>query len=215
MSSIRTLCLALATTAAFAAPAAFAQDGSGDSAAGKKFSIVAGAALSEPTSNPEIAPGVRADVDGGPAATLSASYNITDNIAIEAWGADKVGHKVNAGAGKVATLDGQPVSLSGQYHFGAADNIVRPYVGIGYYETNFSNEKGSSNGALDGQRIGLDTVKGAVATVGVDANITPTWFARADARYFDGNSDLKLNGAKSGDVGLDSVVVGVGIGARF
>ena len=215
MSSIRTLSLALATAAALAAPAAFAQDSADGSAAAKRFSVVGGAALSQSTSNPEIAPGVRADVDGGPAATLSASYNINDNIAIEAWGADKIGHKVNAGAGKIATLDAQPVSLSGQYHFGAADNTFRPYVGLGYHETNFSNEDATAGGALAGQRIGVETVKGAVGTVGVDVNITPTWFARADARYFEGNSDIKVNGAKSGDVGLDPVVVGVGIGARF
>lgn len=214
MSSIRTFTLALATTAVFAAPA-FAQDGTSDSAVGKRFDVVGGVALSQPTSNPVIAPGVRADVDGGPAATLAASYNITDNIAIEAWGADKVGHKVNTGRGKAATLDGQPVSLSGQYHFGAADNTFRPYVGLGYYRTNFSSEKATAGGALSGQRIGLETVKGAMATVGVDANITPTWFARADARYFDGDSDISVNGVRTGNVGLDSVVVGVGVGARF
>src|SRR3546814_8732176 len=76
-------------------------------------------------------------------------------------------------------IDGQAYSLSGQYHFGAADNIVRPFVGLGYHETNYSNAKADGAGALAGQRIGVETAKGAVATVDVDVNITPTWFARA------------------------------------
>ena len=38
-----------------------------------------------------------------------------------------------------------------------------------------------------------------MATVGVDVNINPTWFARADARYFQGDSDVRLDGIKAGD----------------
>src|SRR3546814_9180252 len=114
---------------------------------------------------------------------------------ISDWSSDvcssdlKAGYRVSPGGNKTASIDGQAYSLSGQYHFGAADNIVRPFVGLGYHETNYSNEKADGAGALAGQRIGVETAKGAVATVGVDVNITPTWFARADARYFDGDGD--------------------------
>ena len=76
--------LALAILAAALAPSAFAQDGASDS--GKRFSVVGGYALSEPTRNPEIA-GTRTSVDGDGAATLGLSYHVTDNVAIEAWGA--------------------------------------------------------------------------------------------------------------------------------
>ncbi len=213
MLSIRTLSLALAATAAFA-PAAFAQDASGDTASGKHFSVVGGYAMTQPTRDPTIA-GSRTQFDGEGAPTLSASYNINDQFSIEAWGADRIGHKLRAGGQKIASVDAQPVALSGQYHFGSADSTLRPFVGLGYHETNFSHEKAQAGGALAGQRIGVETAKGAVATVGVDVNISPTWFARADARYFDGNSDLKLDGAKAGNVKLNPVTVGVGIGARF
>src|SRR3546814_16838603 len=101
---------------------------------------------------------------------------------LEAWGADKAGYRVSTGGNKTASIDGQAYSLSGQYHFGAADNIVRPFVGLGYHETNYSNEKADGAGALAGKRIGVETAKGAVATVGVGVNITPTWFARAAAQ---------------------------------
>ena len=213
MLSIRTLTLALATTAAFA-PAAFAQDASGDTASGKHFTVVGGYSLTEPTRNPVIAGNLtKAEGEGTP--TLSAAYNITDNISVEAWGADKSGTRISTGGQKSASVDAQPYSLSGQYHFGAADNIVRPFVGLGYHETNYSNENASASGSLAGQRVGIETAKGAVGTVGVDVNITPTWFARADARYFDGDGDIKLDGAKAGKAEFNPVMVGVGIGARF
>lgn len=195
-------------------PAAFAQDAT-TGAAGKRVAVVGGYALSEPTRNPDIA-GTRAQVDGDGAATLSASYYVNDNIAVEAWGAaDKFGHRVNTAAGKAGSVDAQPYALSGQYHFRTGADTVRPFVGLGYYEQNFSGETAQPGAALAGRRVGIETTKGAMATAGVDLNLTPTWFARADVRYLQGDSDIKLDGAKAGDAELDPVIVGVGIGARF
>ncbi|MGO4780735.1 OmpW family protein, partial [Lysobacter sp. 2RAB21] len=102
--------------------------------------------------------------------------------------ADKFGHRVNAGGGKIGSVDSQPIALSGQYHFRGADTIVRPFVGLGYYEANYSNESLSG-----GQRLGVENAKGAMATAGVDLNINPTWFARADVRYMQGKPDVKLD----------------------
>jgi len=209
MIRISHLTLALLGTMAFA-PAAFAQDASTDSASGKRFAVVGGYSLSEPTKNPQIG-GVRTNVDGGGAPTLSASWYINDNIAIEAWGAaDKLGQRVNTGGGKIGSVDSQPVALSGQYHFRGADTIVRPFVGLGYYESNYSNETLSS-----GNRLGIENAKGAMATAGVDLNINPTWFARADVRYMQGKPDVKLDGVKVGEAELNPVTVGIGLGARF
>src|SRR3546814_13053270 len=80
---------------------------------------------------------------------------------ISDWSSDvcssdlKAGYRVSTGGNKTASIDGQAYSLSGQYHFGAADNIVRPFVGLGYHETNYSNEKADGAGALAGQRIAI------------------------------------------------------------
>jgi Outer membrane protein W len=209
MRSIKTL--TLATFAALAlSPAAFAQDS--DTASGKRFAIVGGAALLDPKSDP--AEGL--DIDGDPAPTLSASYYINDNFAVELWGAaDKFNHRVRAdGVGKVGTVDQQPIALSGQYHFGQADNTFRPFLGLGYYESNFSNESISALGG--GDHVGLETAKGAIGTVGVDMNINSTWFARADARYMHSRPEVRVAGAGTGqELKLDPWVVGFGIGARF
>lgn len=213
MIRTRHLTTALLATLAIAPLAASAQDA--ETASGKRFAVVGGYALSEPTQKADIA-GSRVKADGDGAATLSASYYINDNVAIEAWGAaDKFGHRISTDDGKVGSVAAQPYAVSGQYHFRQADATVRPFVGLGYYESNFSEEKAEPTGALAGRRIGVETAKGAMATAGVDVNITPTWFARADVRYLQGSSDVKLDGLDAGEAELNPVVVGVGIGARF
>lgn len=200
------------------APTAFAQDSNYDSTndGSKRFAVVGGFAVSEPTSDPTIA-GASTQFDGGTAATLSASYFINDNFAVEAWGAvDKFDHRLrNANGGKLGSVKSQPYAISGQYHFGSSDMIVRPFVGLGYYETNYDGETAESTGALGGQRIGVETAKGAMATAGVDVTLSPRWFARADLRYLHGDSDVKVDGVKVGNAELNPVVVGLGLGVRF
>jgi outer membrane protein len=207
---------AIAGILAFA-PAAFAQEPASTdaTASGKHFSVVGGVAMGKPTGGGTIA-GERASFDGEAAPTLGMSYNINDNIAIEAWGAaDKIGQRVRGAGGKVGSVESQPVALSGQYHFRAADSTVRPFVGLGYFESNIDAESVEPGGALDGQRLGMTTPKGAMATVGLDLNLSPTWFARADARYLHGGSDIEVDGARVGHADLDPVLVGLGVGARF
>ncbi|MFE0502613.1 OmpW/AlkL family protein [Lysobacter soli] len=216
MKHFRQLTLAVVATLAIAP--AFAQEITGPDTSGKKFAVVGGYTLAEPTKNPMIA-GERTNVDGDGAATLSANYYITDNIAIEAWGAaDKFGNRVRTPNGKVASVDTQPYALSGQYHFGNTQSIVRPFVGLGYFEANTDGEKAEPTGPLAGQHIGVETAKGAIATAGVDVNITPTWFARADVRYMHdttGQPNVTVDGANVGKAELNPVTVGVGLGARF
>ncbi len=212
MRSIKILSLATFATLAMSSTA-FAQDAAADSASGKRFAVVGGVSLLQPKSDP--AEGID-KFDGGPAPTLSASYYINDNFAVELWGAaDKFNHRVRtAGGAKAGTVEQQPVALSAQYHFGAADNVFRPFVGLGYYESNFSNEK--IDGLSDsGNHVGIETAKGAIGTVGVDMNINSTWFARADARYMHARPELRVAGSNAGELKLDPWTVGFGIGARF
>jgi outer membrane protein len=210
MKSIRTLTIALASLIAMPALAQDATTDTTSDAAGKRFAVVGGAAILKPDRDP--APGLK--IDGDVAPVISASWYATPNIAVELWGAaDKFNHRVRAdGAGKIGTVDQQPIALSGQYHFGTADQVMRPFVGLGYYESNFSNETIGGDGA----HVGLETAKGAIATAGVDFNINQTWFARADARYMKGDAGVRVAGQGTGEeLTIDPWVVGVGIGARF
>lgn len=210
MKSIRTLTIALASLIAMPALAQDATTDTTSDAASKRFAVVGGAAVLKPDRDP--APGLK--VDGDVAPVISASWYATPNIAVELWGAaDKFNHRVRAdGVGKIGTVDQQPIALSGQYHFGTADQVMRPFVGLGYYESNFSNETIGGDGA----HVGLETAKGAIATAGVDFNINQTWFARADARYMKGDAGVRVAGQGTGEeLTIDPWVVGVGIGARF
>lgn len=211
MRSIRILSLALLTSAAFA-PAAFAQDNSStDTASGKHFAVVGGISLLQPKNDPIT--GVK-KTDGGPAPTVSFSYYINDNWAVELWGAaDKFDNKFKGpNNARLGSVEQQPVALSGQYHFGQADNVFRPFVGVGYYQSSFSNEKLGNGADTD---IRFKDAKGVIGTVGVDMNINSTWFARADARYMRARPDIKVGGEKIGEAKMDPWTVGFGIGARF
>lgn len=209
MQSIRILTLALVPALAVAAPA-FAQDStSTGTAADKRFAVVGGIAHIEPSD-----PGQNLKVDGGPAPTLSASWYATENFAVELWGAaDKFNHRVrDRDLGKLGTVEQQPIALSGQYHFGQAGQVFRPFVGLGYYESNFSNEDVAGLGGV----ATLGTAKGAIGTVGLDMNINETWFARTDVRYMHSRPEVRVAGQGTGEeLKLDPWTVGVGIGARF
>lgn len=181
-------------------------------AAYKRWAVVGSATMMQPSSRP--LRGTSVDVDGDTAPTISASWYATPNIAVELWGAaDKFTHDVSDNAGKIGSVEQLPLAISGQYHFGAPDKVFRPFVGVGYYQSNFSNE---NLGGAPGQHVGVDDAKGAIGTVGLDMNINPNWFARVDARYMDGSPELKVNGAGTGeDLDLNPWTVGIGIGARF
>src|SRR5262249_14908367 len=75
MKHFRQLTLAVVATLAIAP--AFAQEITGPDTSGKRFAVVGGYTLAEPTKNPIIA-GERTNVDGDGAATLSANYYVTD-----------------------------------------------------------------------------------------------------------------------------------------
>lgn len=202
-----------------AAPAAepVAQDtattSSSGSQSGKRFAVVGSYSHAEPKSGSGTLAGAQSSIDGDGAATLSLSYFINDNWAVELWGAaDKFQHQASLNGTDVATFSHQPLALSGQYHYTINDTF-RPFAGLGYHKTNVDNER--AIGPLAGNRLGVETGEGPMATVGMDFLMGETWFARADARYLRWRSDVAVNGTEVGEVKVDPWVLGVGIGARF
>lgn len=219
--NFRSLSLAIAA-ALLVSPAAFAQDA--DAASGgtvtttdatttpsdhKRFSVAGTYNIVKPKGD-AFSDDPKRGLKGGSMPAVSAAWHVTDNIAVEAWGAvDKSEHKI-VGPGVGGQVKAQPYGVSGQYHFGQSGQAIRPYVGLGYYEANISDEKDAA-----GQHIGMSTPKGAMGTVGADFNINERWFTRAEARYLKGKSDVTRGGQKVGEAQLDPWVVGVGMGARF
>ena len=206
--------IALALAGGMAAAPVLAQD-AGTGASGKRFAIVGGFAHQDPTGDATI-DGLDADVDGSAAATVSASWYLNDHVAFEGWGAaTKFDHRVSTSEGNIATVNSQPWALSAQYHFRDGNEAIRPFVGLGYYQSNFSDEDQNNAGPYADNHIGIETASGPMATVGVDLNFTENVFARADMRYLHGDQDIEVDGATAGDAELNPVVVGFGIGARF
>jgi len=209
---LKRMALAAAVSLAFAAPVAFAQDQDNDP---ERFSVVAGYAHMVPKSDPGTIVGSKADLDGQGAPTLSGSWHVNDNIAIELWGAGKVETDVDLADGGRGSIKTQPIALSGQYHFGESGQAIRPYVGLGYYQANVDSEEFDASVAGP-NHVGIGTPKGVIGTVGADFNITDRWFARADARYMKGDAEVKVAGEETGEeLQLDPWMVGVGVGVRF
>lgn len=217
MLSLRTAAIAIAI--ASIVPVAYAQDAS--TASGKRVSIVGGVAQLEPTNNAWAGDSQRFKAYGSVAPTLGVTYHINDNFGVEAWGAaDKYSHRItgNEGQSKLGRAESQPYAVSAQYQFGPADQILRPFVGLGYYEQNFSDESTDDAGPYAGSRLGIETATGPMATIGVDANINERWFARADARYLHSSGDedgLKIDGAGTAETKFSPVMLGVGMGVKF
>lgn len=205
--------IALALAGGMAAAPAFAQD---TGAAGKRFAIVGGYAHQEPTGDATL-DGADAEFDGSGAGTLSASWYLNENVAIEGWGAvSKFDHRMHtADAGKIGTASSQPWAVSAQYHFRDGNDTVRPFVGLGYFQNNITDEDQDNLGPYANDHIGIGTAKGPMATVGVDLNFSPSVFARADARYLHGGADVEVNGMEAGDADLNPLILEVGVGARF
>lgn len=185
---------------AFAAPAAFAADDT--DASRKRIGVTAGFTVS----------------DSGPTPTASFSYLFNDNWTAEVWGtADKLQQKMRLRSGaRAGKFTHQPVALSVQYHFGNADSVFRPFLGVGGFMT--SQYEGQLTVPAVPNVTGFKGKRntGYMGTAGVDMNINETWFARADARVLYG-SDIRLEteGAPVQLIKVSRPIVGFSVGARF
>ncbi len=186
---------------AFASPAAFAADDT-DTASKKRIGVTAGYTVG----------------DAGPAPTASISYLFNDHWAAEVWGtADKLQQNMRIKSGpRVGTYAHQPVALSVQYHFGNADAVFRPFLGVGGFTSNISDVQVTAPAAPAATNIHGRSSAGYIVTAGVDMNINETWFARLDARLLYA-SDMRLDTAAAADQAIKGSmpVAGFSVGARF
>jgi len=145
--------------------------------------------------------------------TFSATYMFTPNFGVELLGGLPFLHDITLnGGGAVGETELLPPTLSAQYHFNPYGH-VRPYLGAGINYTLFSGER--TWGALQGTKLELDSSFGAAAQVGIDIDVIPDWFINVDARWFDIDTDAKLDGIAFGTIEIDPYAVGVTIGRRF
>ena len=152
------------------------------------------------------------EVDSATMATFNVSYFLSDTWAVELLAALPFEHDIDlVGGGKVASTGHLPPTLSLQYHLGSGR--VKPYIGLGLNVTEFFEE--DTQGALSGTDLELDRSFGVAAQVGLDIELSERWWLNLDVRYFDIETDAKLDGAAIGTVEIDPWAVGLNLGWQF
>lgn len=94
-------------------------------------------------------PNTQVDINSNTQITGALNYAMTDNIVINLPIGLGFKHKVSgangiAGVGVIATTKALPITLLGQYRFGAANAAFRPFVGAGLSYVVFYDETGTS-----------------------------------------------------------------------
>lgn len=145
--------------------------------------------------------GGKADVDNNVRPTFTAEYFVMDNIGIELLAAIPFKHDVDiSGIGNAGDVKHLPPTLSINYHI-PTQSAWQPYVGVGVNYTYFFDES-SPLGDLE-----LDDSFGVAAQVGVDYALSNNTAVRANVRWIDIDSDVKLDGNKIGKAEIDPIVV--------
>ena len=168
------------------------------------------------SNNADLGGGARIEVGDSVRPTITGEYFIADNLGIELIAALPFQHDIDiAGpAGKVngGSTKHLPPTLSLQYHFGAPDAKIKPFVGAGVNYTWFFGE--DTTGPLAGSKLSLDNSWGAALHAGIDFKVG-NGAIRIDARKIDIDTDATLNGAKLGTVNIDPMVYGAAYVMKF
>lgn len=141
---------------------------------------------------------------------LDISYFFTPNFAAELILTYPQKHDVRSFGEKIGTVKELPPTLLAQYHFTNL-GAFKPYVGAGINYTRFSSQKIAGGAA---------TVKnnswGPALQVGFDYALDKNWSINFDVKKVYMKTDVRLDGVgKIGDLKIDPVLVGVGVGYRF
>lgn len=197
---MKTLALALLTSAALAVPA-FAQS-AGDMTLGFGIGYV------NPKSNNGTLAGGKATVDSNARPTVTFEYFVRDNLGVELLAALPFKHDISINGAKAGSTKHLPPTLSVNYHIPTGSKFT-PFVGVGLNYTNFFDTY-SPLGVLS-----IDNSWGVAAQVGFDFALTEKSALRMNVRYMDIDSDVYLNGANIGKVEIDPVTAGVSYVMKF
>ncbi|MDX7987199.1 outer membrane protein OmpW [Xenorhabdus sp. 12] len=187
MKKISALVLAAAT---LAPSLAFAHE-AGD------FLFRAGTATVRPNAGSDNVLGLGSfDVNNNTQLGLTFGYMITDNIGVELLAATPFQHKVSLpGAGEIAEVKHLPPTLMAQYYFGATENQLRPYVGMGINYTTFFSEKFNNNATVKAANLNSLDLKdswGFAGQVGMDYKLDKNWMLNTSLWWMNIETDVKF-----------------------
>lgn len=170
-------------------------------------------------------------VDDGTSLTLTGTYMISPNWAIDILASWPFNHDINASiidnvdpgfdpvSAKIGETDHLPPTFSLQYHF-LPDGTFQPYVGAGVnYTTFFSTKVTQALIDLGVDDISLDDSFGLALQFGGDFLLGDRWLLNVDVRWIDIESDLDVTVAgQTGELGtvkIDPWVYSLDLGYRF
>jgi outer membrane protein len=141
---------------------------------------------------------------------VDVSYFFNKNVAAELILTVPQQFNSTYSGGALGTFKALPPTLTVQYHF--TDFVgYKPYVGAGLNYTKITQANLLSGGAgLSDHSVGL------ALQAGVDVPLTKQVSLNFDVKKVQLQSDVYVSGAKqSGNLKLDPVLVGAGVGYRF
>ncbi len=172
------------------------------------WTVGVGVGYLDPKSDNGTLAGLDTDIDADTSAIFTVEYFVQDNLGIELLAATPFSHSIALGGTDLASTKHLPPTLSLNYHF-ATNSAWKPYVGAGLNYTIFFDEK-SALGDLD-----IDNSFGVSLQAGLDYMVTEKGAVRLNVRWFDIDSDVKLNGTDIGTAEIDPWLVGVSYVHRF
>ncbi|MBK8283806.1 MAG: OmpW family protein [Ahniella sp.] len=137
--------------------------------------------------------------------TLAGEYAFNDNWSVEVQYGFGFDHEVSLNGAKSLDITHSPLTVSGKYTF--SGDTFRPYVGLGFNQTTFSDE--DEFGPIAGTDTTLDNSTGLAALAGLQFDVTEQFALRAEARYIDMDTDVAVDGAGVGTANVDPFLIGV------
>ncbi|MDR3003816.1 MAG: OmpW family protein [Acidovorax sp.] len=150
---------------------------------------------------------------------LDISYFFTPNFAAELILTYPQKHDIRSNGalgnlGKIGTVKQLPPTLLAQYHF-TNFGAFKPYVGAGINYTRFSSAKFDAGVDAALQPSVKKNSWGGALQVGFDYALDKNWSINFDVKKVYMKTDVYSFGSKVGDLKIDPVLVGVGVGYRF
>ncbi|MBN9589450.1 MAG: OmpW family protein [Alphaproteobacteria bacterium] len=151
------------------------------------------------------------DLSNSAVPEIDGTYFVSDHFAVEAIAATTKHSASHSVAGPLGSVWLLPPTVTVQYHLQPTDPLFRPYVGVGLNYTIFYNAKSPLPGISYDDNAGFALQAGADIPVGRDG-----YFLNVDVKkIFLGTTLHAASGVVKGDVNIDPLIVGAGVGIRF
>jgi len=117
-------------------------------------------------------------------------------------------HELNASGGRLGTFRLMPDYLTAKYNFNP-EGTFRPYLGAGMNVATFYDQSAAPGLALS------RTTTGPAAQAGFDVQLSEHWLLNVDIKWARMRPAVSFAGAPLGQLHLDPLLYGIGVGYRF